>query len=186
VDCETQHIIIEKKAKFGPIGQLLSVMTKGLNEIIPITYNCQAFVKGKTSKNKFWELVSESQNIYCLELKLLSTNLFDANVSASESLDALKALFAQDALTISLKNELGHLKVPKKHIDNYIDYIAEGEGEWKLVRDLNGRKRAFSSNDNIKTIDATVGDNDADILSLEDISKIIINTFLNFIKKQND
>jgi hypothetical protein len=187
VDCVTQHILIEKKAKFSPPEQLLTVLTRGLNEVIPEEYNSQAFVKGKTNKNLFWELVGESEQIFSLEMKLLSTNLFDANKTAGESLDAIKALFGQDALSISLKNESGHLSIPQIPTDNYIDYISEGEGEWKITRAVKGRKRSFSSSENIKTVDAAVRDeNEQELTSTEDDAAILIKKILEHIGQDND
>lgn len=158
VDCETQHMLIEKKAKFGPPDKLLDILTRGLNEVILKEYNCKVFVKGKSNKNIFWQIVSESDQIFCLEMKLLSPNLFDANKTARDSLSALQDLFSQDVLTVTLKNEAGHLAVPTFPTDNYIDYISEGEGEWKVTRGVKGRKKTFSSNDNIKTVDVEIKD----------------------------
>lgn len=166
VDCETQHLLIEKKTKFGPPDQLLTILTRGLNEVILKEYNCMVFVKGKSNKNIFWQLVAESDQIFGLEMKLLSPNLFDANKTAREALSALKTLFSQDVLTVSLKNEAGHLSIPANPTDNYIDYISEGEGEWKITRGMKGRKKTFSSSDNIKTVDIEIRDDQ----ELEEVS----------------
>jgi hypothetical protein len=175
VDCETQHILIEKKQKFGPPDQLLTILSRGLNEVIIKEYNCKVFVKGKSKKNIFWQIVSESDQIFGLEMKLLSPNLFDANKTARESLSALKDLFSQDVLTLSLKNEAGHLAVPVSPTDDYIDYISEGEGEWKVTRGLKGRKKTFSSNDNIKTVDVEIKDDQGveEVSTDEEVLKLI-------------
>lgn len=175
VDCETQHLLIEKKTKFGPPDQLLTILTRGLNEVILKEYNCKVFVKGKSNKNIFWQLVAESDQIFGLEMKLLSPNLFDANMTARDALGALKTLFSQDTLTVSLKNEAGHLTIPAKPTDDYIDYISAGEGEWKVTRGLKGRKKTFSSNDNIKTVDIEIRDDqDQKEVSTEEDAAVLI------------
>lgn len=180
VDCETQHLLIEKKTKFGPPDQLLTILSRGFNDVIFKEYNCKVFVKGKSNKNIFWQLISESDQLFGLEMKLLSPNLFDANKTAREALSALKNLFSQDVLTVSLKNEAGHLSIPANPTDNYIDYISEGEGEWKITRGLKGRKKTFSSNDNIKTVDVEIKDDQ----TLEEVSTD--DDALKLIKKLED
>ncbi|WP_129128234.1 hypothetical protein [Geomonas oryzae] len=174
IDCESQHILIEKKVSFADIGSIMSIMSFGLNRIISDKYNCKVFIKGITNKHLFWNIVDESERIYALELKLLSPNLLDANLTARASLAALKMLFTQDTITITLKNDAGNLSVPVQPTNDYIDYISEGEGEWKIVRMLQGVKRKFYSRDSIKTIDVPPSNGSSNEVSPDSMASVLI------------
>jgi len=62
-------------------------------------------------------------------------------------------VFGQEEIDIILKNESGDLKIPEEPTSNYLDYIAEGEGSWKLVTEGDrGGKKSYSSTENMDTV----------------------------------
>lgn len=156
-DTDSQHIIIEKNWRFGNPEQTETALQAGLSRELLDTYNCSVFVKGRTKEHLFWNLVKDSTEIYSLELKLISPNLLDANKKARKALDDLKSIFMQDEIDIALKNEAGKLAIPEEPVADYINYISEGEGSWKLTsKKRDGRKKTFSSFQNIDTLELPI------------------------------
>ena len=153
-DTETQHIVIEKNWRFGTPEQIETALQAGLLKFISDTYNCKVFVKGRTKRHLFWSLVRESTDIFSLEMKLISPNILDANKRARKALEDLKKIFEQDEIDIALRNEGGKLVVPEEPVADYISYISEGEGSWKITsRKHGGRKKTYSSFQNTDTLE---------------------------------
>ncbi len=153
-DTETQHIVIEKNWRFGTPEQIETALQAGLLKDIFEAYNCKVFVKGRTKEHLFWSLVNESTDIYALELKLISPNILDANKRARKALEDLKDIFQQDEIDIALKNDAGKLAVPAEPVGDYISYIAEGEGSWKITsKKQGGSKKTYSSFQNTDTLE---------------------------------
>lgn len=163
-DTISQHIFIEKNYKFGKPDQFKKILQIGLSRPVLAEYNCKIFVKEKTDEVLFWNIINESTELYRLQLKMISPNILDTNIKARDALKNLQSIFEQDEIEISLKNELGDLSIPQDPIADYVNYISEGEGSWKITqKGTENRKRTFSSIDNIRIID------------LPDISNIPIN-----------
>lgn len=153
-DTLTQHVVVEKNWKFGNPEQTGIALQAGLSKTILDVYNSNVFVKGRTKEHAFWNIIKESNKIYSLELKLISPNLLEANKNARKALEDLKKIFVQDEIDISLKNESGSLTVPEEPVADYINYIAEGEGSWKVTsQKRDGRKKVFSSFQNLDTLE---------------------------------
>ena len=149
VDTLTQHIFIEKNWKLGKADQIEKALNYGVSKPILAEYNCKVFVKGKTDENIFWNIVRESTNIYNLHLKMVSPNILETNKKAREALKDLQDVFQQDEIDVTLKNDSGDLEIPIQPTANYIDYISEGEGSWKITsKGYEGPKRTHSSLDN--------------------------------------
>jgi hypothetical protein len=154
VDTLTQHIFVEKNWKFGKADIIEKVLSYGISKPILDEYNCKVFVKGKTDESIFWEIVRDSTNIYNLCLKMVSPNILETNLRAREALTHLQEVFKQDEIDITLKNDSGDLKVPINPVADYIDYISEGEGSWKITsKGYLGPKRTHSSLDNIQILE---------------------------------
>jgi len=148
IDILTQHIFVRKDWKFGSPEQISKSLQVAFNEPILSIYNYRIFVEGKSEPDVFWSIIGSKQKIYRLEFRLISPNILETDKKARDALEALKNIFEQEEIDITLKNESGDLKVPKKPIANYLDYIAEGEGSWKLVTEGNrGGKKSHSSKD---------------------------------------
>lgn len=154
VDTFTQHIFVEKNWKLGKTEQIEKALNYGISKPILDEYNCKVFVKGKTDENIFWDIVKESTSIYSLHLKMVSPNILETNKKAREALKDLQDVFKQDEIDVTLKNDSGELEVPIQPVVNYIDYISEGEGSWKITcKGYEGPKRTHSSLDNIQILE---------------------------------
>ena len=129
----------------------------GLREIVLGRYNHRVFVEGCTRKEHFWQVIAEHRKFYKLEIKLISPNILETNLRARESLAALKDLFGQDQVSITLTNDSGELRVPPHPVENYLEYIEEGEGSWAVTTEgKNGGKKTYSSSDNIETLEISL------------------------------
>ena len=154
IDTHTQHIVVQKNWRFGDPEQIEAALQAGMSKEIFDKYNCRVYVKGRTKEHHFWALVEESTEIYSLELKLVSPNILDANKRARKALEDLKSIFIQDEIDVTLKSESGKLTVPEEPVADYISYISEGEGSWKITsKKHGGRKKTYSSFQNIDTLE---------------------------------
>ena len=154
VDTFTQHLFVEKNWKLGKTEQIEKALNYGVSKPILDEYNCKVFVKGKTDENIFWEIVGKSLNIYNLHLRMVSPNILETNKKAREALKDLKDVFKQDEIDFTLKNNSGDLQIPIEPITDYVDYISEGEGSWKITcKGYDGPKRTHSSLDNIQILE---------------------------------
>ncbi len=154
IDTHTQHIFVEKNWKLGNTEQIENALNAGVSKAILEEFNCKVFVKGQTKENIFWNLVNESQYIYNLELRMVSPNILETNKKARDALEDLQNIFKQDEIDVTLKNDSGDLQIPIHPIGDYIEYISEGEGSWKMTRKgTEGGKKTFSSLDNIKILE---------------------------------
>src|SRR3546814_10051544 len=87
----------------------------------------------------------------------MSPNILETNQKARDALAKLNELFAQDAVSIVLENESGELSVPKNPVEDYVDYIAEGEGRWRVTTEgAHGGKKTHSSLEVVETIELPV------------------------------
>jgi hypothetical protein len=168
-DVVTQHIFVTKDWKFGKPEQTVKALQYAFTEPVLSIFNHRVFVEGKTAAGIFWDIVNTKRKIYSLTFNLISPNILDTNLKAREALEVLKEIFGQDETDISLKNESGELKVPEIPTQNYLEYIAEGEGRWKLVTEgNNGGKKTYSSVENIDTLSLPkLGSEKADSAQLE-------------------
>lgn len=156
-DLESQHIFVRRDWRFGTPEQTARAIQAGLTEKVLAHYNHRVYVKGRTREAVFWEIVNNRQRVYSLELKLVSPNILDTNRTARDALEALSDLFDQDEIAIKLKNEAGSLEIPREPIRDYVDYIAQGEGSWKLTTEGDrGGKKTHSSSENFETFDLPV------------------------------
>lgn len=146
VDLLEQYIFIQKDWRFGTDEQILKAVQSGMRPPVLSEFNHRVFVEPKTRKERFWTVVRSRRKIYKLQLKMISPNILETNKKAKEALAALKNLFGQDETSITLESEAGDLHVPENPIADYVDYIAEGEGNWKLTTaGDHGGKKTFSS-----------------------------------------
>ena len=153
IDVVTQHIFASKDWKFGQPEQICKALQQGLGEVTLSKYNHRIFIEGKTQKEVFWNIVHEKKKVYKLEFKLISPNILDTNQKARDALKALKEIFGQEEIDITLKNDSGDLKVPEEPVSSYLEYITEGEGAWKITTEGDrGGKKTHSSSENIDTI----------------------------------
>ncbi|MBX8562311.1 hypothetical protein K5D57_21575 [Pseudomonas cichorii] len=161
IDLVAQYIFVQHDWRFGTQEQITYAIQTGLKEPILEEYNHLLFIEPKTIKGEFWKIVKNHKKIYKIELDLISPNILETNIKARDALQAMKELFQQDEVKITLTNEYGDLKSPKSPIADYVDYIEEGEGKWSVTTEgSHGGKKTHKSSSAIVTIDLDVPSED--------------------------
>jgi hypothetical protein len=136
-----------------------------------------------TEEKEFWEVVNLYQGkIEELTFDLTAPNVLNLKNNLNEDLREAKKEFAMTATTISIKNNLGGLVIPKNNpfINQGLEYTKKGGGETRLR--IKGRKKVYSSNDNknIKTKDM---DFDADLSNAsEEVQKHFFETLFQWLE----
>ncbi|TCT24304.1 hypothetical protein [Thiobaca trueperi] len=154
IDSQTQTILVQKDWRFGTTDQICAALESGLRGPVLAVYNHRVFVESKPIRGKFWEVINTHSKLYKLELRLISPNILQTNVKARNAILALKELFGQDEFQLKMKNDSGSLEVPENPTSDYIEYIEEGEGSWRVTTEgLRGGKRVHSSEDSAETLD---------------------------------
>jgi hypothetical protein len=153
-DVVEQFVFVQKSWRFGAESLVRNALQHGLRGPILGKYNYRIFVEVKTEQSEFWSLVETHKKIYRLELKLISPNILNTNKKARELLEDLQEVYGQDEFTMVLESESGSLEVPKDIVEDYIDYISEGEGQWSLLTEgARGGKKKHSSHSAPVTLD---------------------------------
>lgn len=162
-DSVSQTVFVQKDWRFGTLSQICTAIEAGLREPTLAIYNHRVFVEPKPTEGKFWEIIASHNKLYNLELRLISPNILQTNVKAREALVALKDLFGQDEIVLKMKNDSGSLEMPKEPMSDYIEYIEEGEGAWKMTTEgVHGGKKSHSSADTAETIELEVSIHNGD------------------------
>lgn len=145
-DTEDQYIFVQKDWRFGNEELISQAIQAGLRSPLLSTYNHRIFVEPKTHTEWFWRVIGEHHKIFKVQLKLISPNILQTNIKARDALSALENVFNQDEVTITLESEAGEITVPQNPTSDYLDYIGEGEGSWKVTTEgKRGGKKTFSS-----------------------------------------
>lgn len=117
--------------------------------------------------------------------------------------EALHSLYSQDKTEIKMKSESGNLKIPELPTEDYVEYIEEGEGEWKLKVNDNGVRKIISSASLTETIELPVHKNvnevllnsqyELDVQEVQDYDNVqsrvatkLTDRILDFIKRRHD
>lgn len=171
-DIVDQYIFVEKDWKFGTESQAAGAVEAGVRAVVLDMFNHRVFVEAVTRKEWFWQVIEGHSRIYKVQLNLISPNILETNRKARDALEALENIFNQDEAKITIENKSGNLSVPENPIADYVDYIAEGEGSWKVVADggPRGGKKSFSSKEHVETIELPMGDDASRSRSLFDQS----------------
>lgn len=162
-DVIDQYIFVQKDWRFGDENQTCRAIESGLRYFILAQYNHLVFVEPKTKKEYFWRIIRDSKRVYKIQLDLISPNILETNRRARDALAALEDIFNQKEVKIILENESGDLSVPQEPLSDYVDYIAEGEGSWKITTEgTHGGKKTHRSSEQTETIELPVPNNDID------------------------
>ena len=157
VDTVDQYIIVSRDWRFGTPEQIAGAFQFGLTKHTLSIYNHNVFVEGVTKKDAFWNIIKDHTKFYRLHLRLVSPNILETNIKAREALGALQDLFGQEEVDIELRNDAGALAIPQNMVEDYIDYIENGEGSWKITTEgEKGGKKTHSSLENTKTVQLQV------------------------------
>lgn len=193
VDTKNQFIFARKNSKFGDVAHICNSIQMGINEIVIPEYNHKVFVEPVPTKGRFWEIVNNSDSIYRIELVMISPNIMETNKTARDALENMKNLFNQEKTIIKMENSSGELVIPHEPIDEYVDYIEEGEGKWELLVDDNKtkKKKKYNSDGVPEILDIDVETMDSkneeqmDIRQIE-LYEIEISKTNKFLKKVKD
>lgn len=202
-DTVEQLIFVQKSSKFGDVKYIAKKLQKGLFDPILLNYNYRVFVEPIPVKGEFWHAVNKYNRIYELNLILISPNILETNKKARSALEALHSLYSQDKTEIKMKSESGNLKIPELPTEDYVEYIEEGEGEWKLKVNDNGVRKIISSASLTETIELPVHKNvnevllnsqyELDVQEVQDYDNVqsrvatkLTDRILDFIKRRHD
>ena len=164
IDVVGQYIFAQRDWRFGTEEQIANAIQAGLRGPVLDEYNYQVFIEPKTAKGEFWNVVNHHKKIYKVELELISPNILETNLKARDALKAMKELFRQEEVKITLTNEYGDLALPEAPIADYVDYIEEGEGKWSVTTEGDhGGKKTHKSMSAIVTIDLDVPSDEVDM-----------------------
>lgn len=157
VDIVDQYVFVQHDWRFGTEEQIANAIHAGLKDAVLDEFNYSIFIEPKTIKGEFWNVVISHKKVYKVELELISPNILETNVKARDALRVMKELFGQDEVKIILSNECGDLKVPALPLEDYVDYIEEGEGKWSVTTEgKHGGKKTHKSISAIVTLDLDV------------------------------
>lgn len=154
-DTKNQFIFVQKNYKFSNVNDVKYICRKienGLLDSVLPEYNYNIFVEPIPKQGGFWSIVDTHEKIYELDMTLISPNILQTNQKARKALENIQNLYSPDKTEIKMKSKSGSLEVPKNPIKDYIEYIEEGEGEWKVKVDEKGRKKTISSYHMAETI----------------------------------
>lgn len=152
VDFDKQIVLIQKKTTvFRNVETAKKRIEILINKEVEKFDYC-ILLEEITYEGVFWEYLEQASEIYELNLKLNSPNLFGAFIDAENFLRKINKYFNNTSTDIKLKNEKGRLKIIRKNIEGFIRYITGGGGEWELFGTFNGGSKRIRSKENIKTV----------------------------------
>ena len=152
VDTDGQYIVVEMHGRFGRLDHVIQVLQLALTELVETEYRHEVIVSPVTDARAFWEIVERAPRIYQARLRFVSPNFLDTPGEFRELLRRWKQLFNQTEAEVDLRNDEGRLSLPNDLLNEPIDYIAAGEGDWKLAVEEEGQRRTMSSRDSSETL----------------------------------
>lgn len=147
LDTVGQYIAVEMHGRFGRLDHVIQVLQAAFTESVEKEYRHEVIVSPVTDPRAFWQIVGRAQRLFRVHLRFVSPNFFDTPGQFREVLRRWKYLFNQTAAEIDLRNDEGRLSLPDELLDEPIEYIAAGEGDWKLTVEEGGQRRSMSSTD---------------------------------------
>lgn len=152
VDTDEQYIVVEMHGQFGTLDNVIAVLQSALTESVERKYRHEVIISPVTEARAFWEIVERAPRIYLASLRFVSPNFLDTPSEFRKLLRRWKSLFNQTEAGVDLRNEEGRLSLPEDLLTEPIDYIAAGEGDWKLTVEEGGERRSMSSRDSSETL----------------------------------
>jgi hypothetical protein len=157
-DLKDQYIGVEVNNQFGNLFHVARVLESGLNPEISTQYRQEIVISPVTDARRFWDVVNRYDRVYRIRLHFVSPNILGTPESARDALDAWKEIFNQTDTVIDLTNREGELKPSERVLSDAVEYIAQGEGDWKVtVGDSEtSTKVSFSSRDEVEGFESDV------------------------------
>ena len=151
-DTVEQYIAVEMNSYFGSLQHVIHVLHAVLTAPVEEKYRNEVTVSPVTDPQAFWQIVARADRIYQASLRFVSPNFLDTPGEFREILSRWKGFFNQTAAIVDLKNDEGELSLPNHLLEEPIEYIAAGEGEWKLIVEERGQKRSMSSKESSESL----------------------------------
>lgn len=153
IDTKHQIIFIEKQNRvFSTSKYALEILRDQFNKSLEqndYSINIYPLV---SSKN-FWNYVDKADNIYELTLVFNKPNLaLLGNFETKKLLKEINDATDNETFEISLKSKFGTLKIVKNMIGDYIDYIREVGGRYKLKFKKNNATETKTSDSDVNKI----------------------------------
>lgn len=156
IDIKSQIVFIELKTSVFPD---LNTSKKKLENCFKKSFDSHGFevmFEEITDSNTFWSFVDQSNGVYSVSLIMNSPNLFGGFSNTNEMLKSIQGDYNNSRTTIKLSNKKPNLENINKEntrLNDAIEYIAAGGGEWELtVQPEKHKKRTYRSKNNIKKI----------------------------------
>lgn len=152
VDTDRQYIAVEMHGRFGRLGHVVQILQQVLTESVEEAYRHEVIVSPVTDARAFWEIVERASHVYRARLHFVSPNFLDTPGEFRELLKQWKRLFNQTEAGIELRNDDGKLLLPDALLKEPVEYIAAGEGDWKLSVEEAGQRHSISSMDSSESL----------------------------------
>ena len=151
-DTVDQYIAVEMNGRFGRLDHVIHVLHAVLSAPVEEEYRNEVIVSPVTDAQAFWQIVGRADRIYQARLRFVSPNFLDTPGEFKDILRRWKDFFNQTAAEVDLRNDEGELSLPNDLLDEPIDYIAAGEGDWTLTVEEGGQRRLMSSRDSSESL----------------------------------
>ena len=151
-DTAGQYIAVEMHGRFGRLDNVIQVLQAALTKRVEEAHRHKVIVSPVTDARAFWQIVGRAHRIYQARLRFVSPNFVDTPGQFRELLRRWQRHFNQTTAEIDLRNDEGKLSLPDDLLNEPIEYIAAGEGDWKLNVEEAGRRRSVSSKDSSESL----------------------------------
>lgn len=96
-------------------------------------------------KKTFWDEVNDADSVEEFDITLNAPNLFRGRFEASKFVQEVYEDFNISEFTIKLKSKLGHLKLMKENVQDFIALASAGAGTFVLKVIKDGQKKIIKS-----------------------------------------
>ncbi len=152
IDTDRQILLIDGSIKELDIAFMaVNLFEKELRDKVR-SYGYSFNVRELPSAEKFWNHIEDSENIYELSLVLNTPNMFGGNQETKDLLKKVKEAVNIEEVEVVFRNKDGLLKVIKKTIGDYLRYIFQIGGSYRLIIGKDGIKETKTSKEDIVTI----------------------------------
>ena len=151
-DTVDQYMAVEMHSRFGRLDHVIQVLQTALTESVEREHRHEVIVSPVTDARAFWEIVERAPRIFRARLRFVSPNFLDTPGQFRELLGRWRNLFNQTEAEVNLNNDEGNLSLPTQVLREPIEYIAAGEGDWKLTVEDEGQRRSMSSKDSSESL----------------------------------
>lgn len=147
IDTDKQIILIERNSSvFNSVRSSVNILANFFRDKMrqfDYVVNIYPLVK----EYGFWNYVNEAEKIYELNLLLNAPNMFLGDPDTRKVLEKIKETTNNEEFELAFRNKEGRLKIIKETLGNWIDYVREVGGRYKLKFSKNGIDETKTSDD---------------------------------------